>query len=362
MVATNKTHLKNIIRVNNPQGNRIFFTRLDKNERTIPFPLEHWDAMLKSLNPEMLTVYPENCHFQSKLAKYLGDFTEKHLFLTAGSDLAIKACFESFVAPGDEVVFVAPTFAMVGVYCDLFEAKKRAVECGEDLRVSPKEVCEKINNKTKLVYVANPNSPTGREMSLDEVKQILDKALLNDTLVLVDEAYFGFTSTSTIELTKRYENLAVCRTFSKAAGLAGLRLGYIVAQPRLIELLSKWRPMYEVNNLALHFAEYLIDHPEIIEAYQNTVKISKEKIYRWCELHKIKYFHSDANFINLVVGAKNLSPIVSACEKLKILVKPAGDHKYLKDCIRVSLGTFEQAEPVLDIILKMTGIQESHLI
>lgn len=347
---TSKPHLRNVLRLKNPEGDRHRFVRFDKNERTTDFPEKNWKEIVDGIKPWMLTTYPENNLFTRELGEWLGGIPSEWFFLSAGSDLAIKACFESFVSPGNEVVYSAPTFAMVGVYCKLFQASERGIDCENDLTLNPVRFMEAITPNTSFVYLANPNSPSGKELPLSEIKKIVAHCAHLQIPILIDEAYYYFTATTAAGLVKNYSNLAVCRTFSKACGLAGLRLGYTLAQPNLIEMISKWRPMYEVNSLSIYLGRYIIQHDHLIAEYVKAVNEAKNYVYDWCKQNEIYCHSSTSNFLNVEVGENRVEPIAKACQSQGVLVRGSGSIPPLKKCIRLSLGTLAQTRPILEII------------
>ena len=131
--------------------------------------------------------------------------------------------------------------------------KKKTIKIGYDtkLTLDTQKLYKNINSKVSLIIISNPNSPTGTVLNLNEIKKILEKAKKYKIKVVIDEAYFGFSLVTACPLIKRFKNLIVLRTFSKAYGLAGLRIGYAISNPANIEELTNIKPMYEVNSLAI---------------------------------------------------------------------------------------------------------------
>lgn len=353
-----KPHLKDIKRLRNPEGDRVKYVRLDKNERTVPFPASVWKEMMDGFDPEQLTVYPEMNELIAKIARWVG-LKPDQIYLTSGSDLAIKACFEAFVAPADEVVYLAPTFAMVEVYGRLFQAAMKKVQTGDDLKVDVKAMIAVISDKTSFVVLANPNSPAGTSFSRHDMELLIAHCDKLGCPILVDEAYYYFHKETVIDLVDRYPCLVVCRTFSKACGLAGVRLGFAAADKNTLEFLSKWRPMYEVNTFAVHIGKYIIDHPGLIDDYVRQVDQAKEMLYRWGEERAVPVYQSAANFVNIKIGKKNVQPVVDACTKINVMVRGAGPFVLNDDCIRISFGTVEQAKPILGIMEEVLGLKVS---
>jgi histidinol-phosphate aminotransferase len=344
-----KPHLKEIVRVPNLEIGRLRYIRLDKNERTTPFTEKIWQEMLRGLGSNSLTTYPETGQLKAAIGNWTGLSTDE-VFLTAGSDLAIKACFETFVSPGDEFVFLSPTFAMVEVYAKLFQAKAVPCPSGPELEANADLLLNSITEKTALVYIANPNSPTGTLMQEMDLEKILERAHQTKTAVLIDEAYFGFCEYTALPLLNRWPSLLICRTLSKSIGVAGIRVGFLAGNASLIEQVSKWRPMYEVNCLGVHFGTYILENIDVVHEYISQVNEAKEAIYRWGAQKNIRTFRSHANFVNVMIGEQKAATVSEECMKRKILLRCAGNTPTLSECIRISCGTPEQVHPALDII------------
>ncbi len=325
------------------------FVRLDKNERTTAFQKDFLERVWKRMAPDFFTAYPETEKLKKKLATWLS-LAPEQIALFAGSDPAIKAGFETFVSPGDEVVFTAPTFAMVGVYGKLFQAKMKPVMMESDLSMNASKIADAISEKTALVYIANPNSPSGTEMSVAELRTIVQAAARSDCPVLVDEAYFHFTKTTAATLVSEFGNLLVSRTFSKACGLAGLRVGYTIGQQEGIELLSKWRPMYEINSFAEEVALELLETPQVIDAYVGEVLQARGAVQAWGKKHDILVYPSATNFVNVKIGKTHIAGVIKSSEAKGILVRESGSDTPLDQCLRISLGVRSQVEPVLEVL------------
>lgn len=272
--------------------------RLEKNERVTFFSASFWKKATKNITPERVLAYPEPEGFYHKLSKFHG-ISSGHFVLTAGSDAAIRNGFDLCVKPGDTVVTLKPTFAMVEVYCELYRAQKRLVSYNRDLSLDMDILLGSIDKKVSLVVLANPNSPTGTYIDNAAMEKIIRRAKQFGAVVLVDEAYYGFCPQTCLPLVGRFDNLMITRTFSKAYGMAGLRIGYIIACPSLAELLYKFRPMYEVNSMALLFAETALDNWEEVGTYIKETKAGKNYLVEELKRFGFSYVETRANFIHI---------------------------------------------------------------
>lgn len=337
-----------IYRIRGGLESRLDKIRLDKNERIAHFSNELWNRIKTKITQEHILAYPEVETLYLKLADFLGVSTEQ-LLITAGSDSAIKNAFELFVNPGDEVIFLEPTFAMVDVYCGLYNSNK--VVIGYDSKLNPdfdKLICA-INDKVSLIIIANPNSPTGTYISNDQIAIILEKAKYFAIPVLVDEAYHGFCPYTTLDLLRIYDNLIITRTFSKAAGLAGLRVGYIVAGVELAPLLYRFRPMYEVNSIAVLFALELLDNWVEVAKYISEADAGKKHLIKELKAFSLDILDTYANFIHVDFGI-NTNKILQGFEIDGILIKGSMGVKGYEAYHRISTDNIQAMKRVIESI------------
>ena len=207
---------------------------LDKNENLDPVLGAFTARILRELDPINLATYPDCGELYRKLARWLEVPTDA-LILTPGSDGAIRLTFEAFVGEGDKVVHTAPTFAMYSVYCQMFGAQVEALAYergphGPSLSVE-RMIAHLDRVRPRLFCLPNPDSPTGTVLSLDELRTAVELCARFDTVVLIDEAYHPFHDVTCVPWTQEFRHLIVARTFAKAWGLAGLRMGYAVGHP-----------------------------------------------------------------------------------------------------------------------------------
>lgn len=219
--------------------------------------------ILRNLPAESVYCYPVPGPLYRRLARHL-NVTEDRLLLTRGSDGAIKTVFETFIDPGDTVLFPDPTYQMYSVYAQIFGARTELVPYAMTAAgpvIEADALARRIvEYKPKLVGLPNPDNPTGFAFSADQMRQIIEAAGEADALILVDEAYYPFHDVTVLPWIEKYGHLIVARTFSKAWGLAGLRLGYTAATPKLTVALHKTRNMVEADGVSMALAERLLDH------------------------------------------------------------------------------------------------------
>lgn len=353
-----RSHIEKVWRVKPDENTRLGKLRLDKNERIAPFPDGLWKRIISELSPDLVMAYPEVWPLYKKLSDF-HHMPVDYFLLTAGADAAIKHCFEAFVAPGSKVIYPKPTFAMVPVYSELYEAQKAEAGYDRALTLDTDYILESMDERTTLVILANPNSPTGTYVPNDMVAKILEKALLFQVPVLVDEAYYGFCLHSAVDMLATHPNLLVARTFSKIGGIAGLRIGYIMGRPEVIELLSKFRPMYEVNSLAVHFANAMINNwDEAMEYGRKTVE-GRNRFAGFLKDAGFRVVNTEANFLH-VDFERAKKDILNALEAEKILVRGMLNVPGFENYTRFSVGPWESMKPAVDIITTFASSPASH--
>ncbi len=319
--------------------------RLDKNERLAGFSEAFWDNTLKKLSQEHVLAYPEVEPLYLKLASFLG-LDKDSLVVTAGSDFAIKMAFELFTNPGDKVIYAEPTFAMVDVYAGLYNVEKIRIGYDYTLNLDMGKLMDSITGEVALVIIANPDSPTGTYINNDAMKAVLDKAASFAIPVLIDEAYYGFCPYTAMDLLATYENLIITRTFSKTAGLAGLRIGYLAACPALAGLLYRFRPMYEVNSIAVLFASELLDNWGIVTDYIRATAEGKRYLINEFSALSFGTIDTYANFIHVDFGPRK-NEILDGFGRDGILVRGSLAVKGFEGYTRISVGNTGEMQKVV---------------
>ena len=275
---------------------------LDKNENNDPIFREQLNEILAGLPPEASIEYPDLAAHYHKLARHLVVSAENLLF-THGSDGAIRLVFEAFLSEGETVLATRPTFAMYPIYSMIYGGRLEHLDYESNAfgpTLSVDTVCDAIDtHQPRILCLPNPDSPTGTHFEVDACVRILKKAEAVGSVVIADEAYFPFSDTTVIGQIDTFANLVVTRTFAKAWGIAGLRLGYAAAHPKMMQILHKVRPMYEVNGTALAAMSALIDRYDIVDASVQRTNTGRD--YFASEMNKLgfKTFTGSGNFVQV---------------------------------------------------------------
>jgi histidinol-phosphate aminotransferase len=285
-----------------------------------------------------LTVYPEYQATTKRLARFFG-VRPAEIQLTNGIDDALHLITDTFVDPGDSVLVVEPTFDMYRFFAELAGARVVALRFDEEMRFPVDAVVGALRQPPKrcprVLFIPNPNNPTGTLVKREELRRILDAA--SRTLVLVDEAYFDFSGLTILPWIRKYRNLLVARTFSKAAGLAALRFGCLFGKPELLAPMRRACTPYPVNSAALVASEAAIGDPRFLRNYAREVLQSRAILEKGLVRLGARVYPSSANFL-LVDFGPAARRLVSALERKGILVRARRDFPR-EGFLRISVGT-----------------------
>jgi len=319
-----------------PLGGRVGL-RLDFNENTVgcsPRVLER----LCHLQFDQLARYPERESIERQVAAHFG-VDPAGLLLTNGVDEAIHLVCETYLEPGDEVLVVVPTFSMYEIYAAATGARVITIPAGADFSYPTVELLARISPRTRLIAIANPNNPTGAVVARNDLLRILRSA--PDAAVLVDEAYFDFYGESMMAEVANFPNLFVARTFSKAYGLAGLRIGVLVGNAGQMAMVRRVGSPYNVNAVALAcLPEALADH-DYVRQYVADVREGRETLERELHALKLHFWPSEANFVLVKIGERH-DAFVQAMRERGILVRDRSRDPGCDGCVRISVGSKAQ--------------------
>lgn len=238
--------------------------RLDRNERVSAFPADAAAAMLARFTPWDLAAYPEVTELQAKLARFVG-VAEDRIYIVGGVTEAIRILFETLCDRPHNVVALDPTYPMYSVLAQLAGVEYRKLAYDASFRPRLEDLAGLMDDKTAFVAFANPNLPIESALDLDEVARLADQCARNGSALVIDEAYHHFGAPSAIGLVANHPNLVVMRSFSKAFGLASIRVGFMVSSAENIAYLSQTRSLVESNTLSMGVACHALDHLDLLE-------------------------------------------------------------------------------------------------
>jgi histidinol-phosphate aminotransferase len=321
-----------------PKEGRAKMLRLDFNENTVGCPPGVARALQRAMKPGWFTLYPEYEQARAELARYFG-VSPNELLITNGVDDAIKLICDTFVEPGDGLVIPTPTFAMYQFFHQVVGGSVRLVRYDENLQLSPERLLKSIDRRTRWLALANPNNPTGTLIPKPNLKTLLEAA--SHTLVLVDEAYFDFSGVTILAWIRRYPNLIVGRTFSKAFGLASLRIGFMFAHKELARLMKRVHAAYAVNGVAVYAAVEAIRHQDHVRRYAGMIVKNRDDFCKQLESWHIPHAPTAANFVLVRFGAR-AREIAQRLRRRGVLVRDWSDEPGLSQYLRITIGDAAQ--------------------
>ena len=320
--------------------------RLDFNENTTGCSPAVRRALTK-LTTKQLAMYPEYQAPTARLARHFGVRAEE-LLLTNGGDDALRVFFDTFVEPRSSVLICEPTFPMYRYYAEIYGARISVLRYGGEMEFPLQSVIAELRKKPRVLFIANPNNPTGTLFGFKELEKILHSA--THTAVVMDEAYAEFSAFTAVPWIRKFSHLFVARTFSKVAGLASLRLGAVIAREKSLALVRRAMPPFPVNLAALVAAEAAVKDRATMRAYVNEVK----RLRGWlaAELQKlgVKTHPSAGNFLLANFGPSGPA-LFRKLEKQGILLR-----ERTKDMgpgfVRITIGTSAEMKKLLEAIRK----------
>ncbi len=320
--------------------------KLDWNECTIDPSPNVTDAIAGYLqNGRGLNWYPRlgSKELIDALVDYTG-VSKEHLLVTNGSDDALRLICSTYLDSADEVVIPVPTYNHFMVFAQSRGANVVTTRAETPFDPNIDGISTAIDDDTRLLYLVSPNNPTGVVYEPNVVAELCQRH--PDTLIVLDEAYFEFSQVTGIELVERFPNLMVTRTFSKAFGLAGLRVGYLAASPQLLDGVRRLYNPKSVNTLGQVGAVAALDDLDYLNSFLDEVQESKEILRGFFDEHDIEAHITPANFV--VVRRPDIQETLDALEDRGVYVRDRSSYPGLEGCLRMTIGTTAQTERLLD--------------
>lgn len=300
---------------------------------------------------EHLELYPDANAFylKQKLCEKLG-IAENQITIGNGSNDVLDLIARSFLDASAEAIFSQYAFMVYAMVTQACGAKKRVAPAsanngdsawGHDLDA----MADLINNRTRVIFIANPNNPTGTWLDADDLSAFIE-AVPESVAVVVDEAYFEYVDLAqypdTLQWLQRFPNLIVTRTFSKIYGLAGLRIGYSVSSPELCDLFNRVRQPFNGNSLALSAAMAALDDEAFVANSRRCNREGLESMRQWFDAKGIEYIPSVGNFLTVRFGDSSPQVYQGLLER-GVIVRPVANYE-MPEFLRISVGTGEQLQ------------------
>ena len=303
-------------------------------------------ARLRSLSAAEVSLYPQREDGERLVANFLRVAPEQVL-LTNGMDEALSLLFATYLGPSDELLFADPTFVMYPMLGQALGARVVRLQSGEDMALPVADLLAHVSPRTRMIAIANPNNPTGLAASRADLLRIAESA--PDAAVLIDEAYFEFCGETLIPDLARHSNLFIARTFSKAYGLAGLRLGVLTGAAEQIGYLRRHGLPFNVNSVALACLEEALADQSFVSDHVAQVKQGRERLEQLFDELGLRFWPSQTNFVLVQVGA-TAKTFVESMQRRGILVRDSSSNPGCDGCVRITVGTPKQMDGVLQAI------------
>ncbi len=306
------------------------------NENASGLPEAFVRETFASIDPGFLAAYPEYSGLLDRLSARAG-LPREWLLLAAGLETGLEYALQAFVSPGDRVLMADPSFGMYALYCRVAEGVPVEVPYPENLEFPFEAWMAALRSGVRLAILANPNNPTGDALDRERLLAIAKEAERTGTILLVDEAYFGFHSGTVLDAVRDHPALVVLRTFSKLCAAAGLRLGWMAGRPELLEPMRRVKPTFDVNAVAVRFAERILDDPDLVPGLVARFREARDWFLGRLAAEGVDHVPGHANFL-LVRCSGRAAKVVQRLAERKILVKGGFPNPGLTDAIRVTIG------------------------
>jgi len=270
----------------------------------------------------------------------------EQIFLGNGSDEPIDLLFRAFARPGkDNVIIMPPTYGMYQVCADINDVEVRKVSLTADFEIREKEVLDAVDENTKLIFVCSPNNPTGNLLSGEKIEYLLNSF---SGLVVVDEAYIDFADAESWSTKlNEYPNLLVLQTFSKAWGMAALRIGMAFASDEIISIFNKIKYPYNLNVLTQQKALEALDNVAKKDAFVAQILEQRAYLIHAFESMNVENIYpSDSN--SLLIKVAGAHEVYNALVKKLIIVRDRSSVTLCNDCLRITIGTQEENDLLIE--------------
>lgn len=328
---------------------------LDLNEKVAPPPADLVSFLRKQIPAALGYTRPELlATLKNKLAD-VNKLKATNVVIFPSSLQALLTIFNFLFQEGEEILLLTPTFSFYADYehLDKFRLRKLPWPSGKN---PGQEIIKELHGNTKAIYISNPSNPLGQLLSRKEIETIVAFASRRRILVLLDEAYFEFAGLNSSSLLKKYSNLIIIRTFSKAQGLAGLRIAYLLADTVLAYELEALRgPAYAVSQPGVLAAQWSLDNPSASERYVRDIIKIREDFCRFCQRNKIPFLPSRASFVAIKV--KDSAVATKYLAEDGILVKNLTNHpdgaEMTRNWLRIAMPPRNELRRLEQALLKL---------
>ncbi len=325
--------------------------KLDANENSVNLFENMIEPFMQKVKEIDLNRYPDTDSqaLRESLAKYAGVEGE-NIICGNGSDEIIQTIIHTFVDKNECIVVHSPTFSMYKIFTTIVGGKTVEVLSDASFQINAEEIIKAANrNKAKIIFLCNPNNPTGTLIA----REVIEYILRNTTsIIVVDEAYYEFSGETVVDLIDRYDRLIVLRTLSKAFALAGARIGYGIAHQRMMNLLYAVKSPYNLNTFSQIVGQLFLENIYFVQQSIQNIKMERDYfINELAKISAIQVFPSASNFV--LIKTPEAEKIIKMCKKEGIALRNFENEKPLEHCIRITIGTREENNKLLSLLKKV---------
>jgi histidinol-phosphate aminotransferase len=334
--------------------------KLNQNENPFDFPEDLKEETFRRYKARRWSIYPD--FVPDSLRFSLAEFTGWHkdgVLVGNGSNELLQAALMVMIGKGSRVAIPYPTFTVYKLIASVLGAKVVGIPLNPDMSYNVDELVSKANESSaRVIVINNPNNPTGSVLRKEGIRRLLEEF---SGFVLLDEAYYEFCGCSGLEFLERYPRLIITRTFSKAMGMAGLRVGYLLAHPDLATQISKAKLPYNVNQFSLTAAEVALENIERFQPAIRAILQERERLGKELDwIPGVRVYPTEANFF-LVEIPVNPRAIFDDLYSQGILIRDVSSYPMLSKCLRISVGKREENDRLISALRAglenaMTGV------
>ncbi len=321
--------------------------KLNQNESPFDLPDDIKTRILHKLSGIKWNLYPDfiPTELYEKIASHLS-VNSDNILIGNGSNEMINTILCSSIESGKRVIMPVPTFTVYNLISSNLNGDIVKIELNQDMSFPVDRIAEESAHKGSVTIICSPNNPTGSLMNVNEIKTVLKRS---NGLVVIDEAYIHFGGESVISLIKQYDNLVVLRTFSKAYGLAGLRIGVMITNSDLITEFSKVKLPYNINIFTINTLLTILETPDYINKNIQTIIKSRDQMYQKLNGYKfLKVYPSSANFF--LIKVKNSADLFNYLKDNNILIRDVSSYQMLTNHLRISVGSEDENNRLYELL------------
>jgi histidinol-phosphate aminotransferase len=326
--------------------------RLHQNENTLGCSPRVIEALAR-LRPDQISVYPPYAAISEICGRYFG-VSPDHVALVNGLDEGIMAVSIAYLRPSagsslvPEAIVPEPAFEIFRFDTAVAGGRLVQVMPKPDFRFAEEEVLSAITPQTRVVFLTNPSNPSGVPVPFEAIRTIA-RQVPQEAIVFVDEAYADFAGRSFIPELPSFPNVIVGRTFSKAYGLAALRIGALIGAPDVLDPVRYALPVYSVNLAAVVALQAALGDTDHLQDYLQQVKASKALLYAACDRLGLQYWPSDANFVLVRIGDR-VGEVIDGARERGVYLRNRSSEPGCEGCLRIATGVVEHTRRGIDVI------------